>query len=159
MRVIGLISFLFLLGYCSITQSSTHQPKNSTNTIRSNIVRMSESMLGKQYKYGGKEPSGFDCSGLVYYVFGKNGYRMNASSSTQANQGSSLKKSQARPGDLVFLKRPNENNIFHVSIITKTDGHDLWVIHSTSSKGVIQQNITASNYWREKIFSFRNVID
>lgn len=160
MRSIGFFIFLLFLGYCSVTRSaSSKSGPNTINPKRTDVVSLSEDLLGRNYKYGGKNPNGFDCSGLVYYVFGELGIKMNASSATQANQGTSISQTKLLPGDLVFFKRANEKNIFHVSIITEIDEHNIWVIHSTSSKGVIKQNIMTSNYWRDKIYTFRNVID
>ncbi len=57
---------------------------------------------------------------------------------------------KAQPGDLVFFKR-DKGPIFHVSIITAYEKGSLQVIHSTSSRGVIIENILSSPYWNNKI--------
>jgi cell wall-associated NlpC family hydrolase len=64
--------------------------------------------------------------------------------------GPSISQKEVNPGDLVFFKK--KGRVFHVSIITDASPSKLWVVHSTTSKGVIKEDIMASRYWREKIY-------
>ncbi len=100
--------------------------------------------------YGAKGPNKFDCSGLVSYVFNKNGVSVGGSAASIYKKGKSIKIDKAKPGDLVFYSKGGK--IFHVSIITKREKKELWVVHSTSSKGVIEENVLASRYWEPMIY-------
>jgi cell wall-associated NlpC family hydrolase len=67
--------------------------------------------LGVPYVYGGASPSGFDCSGLVMYVYAQLGISLPHYTVAQWNATEPISQSQMAPGDLVFF-----NNLGHVGI-------------------------------------------
>lgn len=67
------------------------------------IVNLARQYMGTQYVWGGSTPSGFDCSGLVQYVFGKNGVTVPRTTYNQIQVGYSVQPNKLRPGDLVFF--------------------------------------------------------
>ncbi|EAR68541.1 hypothetical protein B14911_03124 [Bacillus sp. NRRL B-14911] len=69
------------------------------------IAAIAKDNLGVPYKYGGTAPSGFDCSGFLFYVFGKVGITLPRVSADQYNVGTPVSKSDLAVGDLVFLKK------------------------------------------------------
>jgi peptidoglycan DL-endopeptidase CwlO len=69
----------------------------------SSVVAIAEHYLGTPYVWGGASPSGFDCSGLVMYVFGQVGVSLPHSSYAQYGMGSPVSRDQLQPGDLVFF--------------------------------------------------------
>ncbi|MGI5939467.1 MAG: C40 family peptidase [Thermoleophilia bacterium] len=76
------------------------------------VVAEATKYLGVPYVWAGDDPSGFDCSGLVQYVYAKFGVKLPHSSAAQYNCGPHVAKSDLRPGDLVFYYTP----IRHVGI-------------------------------------------
>lgn len=127
--------------------------------LRRSIVDYSRGFIGIPYTAAGKQPStGFDCSGFTNYVMSTYGVALAASARQQARQGTEVPLSQARPGDLIFYQRKPEDGIFHVSLVVENTGSRLFVIHSTSSKGIIVEDVLASSYWSGYIHSVRNVI-
>lgn len=76
------------------------------------VVSLAMQYLGVPYVWGGSSPRGFDCSGLVQYVYAKVGVSLPHSSRMQFGYGTAVSRSQLQVGDLVFFYTP----IQHVGI-------------------------------------------
>jgi len=59
--------------------------------------------LGVPYVWGGASPAGFDCSGLVMYVFAQLGVSLPHYTGAQWNMGVPVARGDLQPGDLVFF--------------------------------------------------------
>jgi cell wall-associated NlpC family hydrolase len=79
----------------------------------SGVVSIAIQYLGIPYVWGGASPRGFDCSGLVQYVFAQVGVSLPHYTVSQWNYPGAVPvpKNQLRPGDLVFF-----NGLDHVGI-------------------------------------------
>jgi peptidoglycan hydrolase-like protein with peptidoglycan-binding domain len=79
-------------------------------------VTIAERYLGVPYLWGGADPlTGFDCSGLVMYVYGRLGISLLHASSLQLHAGRRINRADLLPGDLVFLE-PRRRGPRHVGI-------------------------------------------
>ncbi len=72
--------------------------------------------IGTPYVYGGRSPKGFDCSGLVIYVFRQLGREMPDASWKQAKVGVKVSRNELEPGDLLFFRSSSGGGINHVGI-------------------------------------------
>ena len=68
----------------------------------SDLVKYAKQFLGVPYVFGGTTPKGFDCSGLVQYVYRHFGINITRTTKTQINDGREVGRNELKPGDLVF---------------------------------------------------------
>ncbi len=107
-------------------------PADVTGDTRAQIVAYAKKLLGIRYVYGGSTPKGFDCSGFVKYVFDNFNIKLARSSRDMGNGGTSIKKADLLPGDLVFFDTNGGlNGINHVGIYIGGGKF----IHASSSLG------------------------
>lgn len=110
---------------------------------KNDIIILAEQNLGVPYVYGGSSPSGFDCSGLVYYVFKNLGYSLPRTARAQYYAGTPIAKSDIQPGDLVFFQNTSGNGISHVGIYT---GNGQFIHAPSTGKVVSYANLNSSYY-------------
>lgn len=109
----------------SLQQNIEESVSPETAAMAADLLKEARSHLGKRYRAGAKGPSSFDCSGFSSYVFNQFGYKLSPSSRAQYTQGTPVKRSELRPGDLVFFtSRRSGKNVGHVGIVVsaKSDG-------------------------------------
>jgi cell wall-associated NlpC family hydrolase len=73
------------------------------NAYSSRAVGLALQLLGIPYVWGGATPAGFDCSGLVMYVYGHLGIQLTHYSGAQFHEGAEVSPEQLLPGDIVFF--------------------------------------------------------
>lgn len=140
--------------------SKDYTPKSIKNpSTRNQLVKEGEKLIGTKYRYGGTTPKGFDCSGFTGYVYDKVEMNISRSSSAQAKLGKEVPIKKALPGDLIFFTGTGRNKISHVAMVVSNDKEGLFVIHSTTSKGVRKDNISTSTYWKPKMLFVRQIIE
>ena len=110
------------------------------------------SLRGAPYRMGGTDPNGFDCSGLVSYVFGQHGLRMPREAREQFKVGTSVPRDRLEPGDLVFFSTvaPGAS---HVGIAI---GGDQFV-HAPSERGVVRVDQLSTQYWASRFIGAKRV--
>ena len=104
--------------HSNITQFTKNIITAPTPTPEVHIYEQAASMarqyLGVPYVWGGTTPNGFDCSGLVQYVYKQLGINISRTTYYQVNDGVEVSKNELKQGDLVFFRK--NGNIHHVGI-------------------------------------------
>ena len=116
------------------------------------LVSEAKKLIGTPYSWAGASPSGFDCSGFIYYTFKKAGYEVpRLSSSTYYDMGK--KVTSPKSGDLIFFATgSNKAVVSHMGIYL--GGGEF--IHASSSKGVTI-SATSNSYFKSKIIGYRSL--
>ena len=142
----------------SSTKSPTGNKESSSMKVRLEIADFGKKFVGVNYKYAGQSPAtGFDCSGFTSYVMKGFGVTISPASAAQAITGNRVALDRAQPGDLLFFG-DNEKKIQHVALIVKNDKSGITCVHSTTSRGVMVENVNKSTYWEPKILFARSVL-
>ncbi len=125
--------------------------------LREFIAGYAQNFVGIEYRHGGHaSATGFDCSGFTSFALREFGITVSAASSTQARQGQEVSLDAVLPGDLIFFGR--RGRVTHVALVVKRTEEGIFCVHSTSSRGIIVENVSTSKYWRPKIMFARDVI-
>ncbi len=127
---------------------------SSSSSEGERIVAKAKEYLGVPYVYGGTSPSGFDCSGFVYYVFRQCGYTITRTATSQNGDGYQVSRSDLRPGDIVIFYNSAKSAIGH-SAIYIGDGQ---FIHASSSGGRVMITNLSSSYYDTHFYSARRVV-
>jgi cell wall-associated NlpC family hydrolase len=109
-------------------------------------------LRGAPYRSGGADPAGFDCSGLVTYVFAQHGVRVPRDVRRQYEAGQEVDPMALAPGDLVFFTTiaPGAS---HVGIVV---GGDQFV-HAPTTNGVVRVESLTSQYWSNRFVGAKRV--
>ena len=109
------------------------------------LVRVAAEFLGRPYRYGGDDPRGFDCSGLVFYSYDRVGIKVPRTAADQRKAAERVKRSALEPGDLVFF-RSSKGRVDHVGIYAG-DGR---FIHSPRAGQVVSYADLDDPYYRSR---------
>jgi len=118
-------------------------------------ARHAAAQVGAPYVYGGADPRGFDCSGLVQYAFGMVGVSLPRDTREQRRQGRRLDDPRAlEPGDLLFF-RDNRRGMMHVGLYVG-DGR---FVHAPSKGGKVRMDAFGASHWQRRFIEARRLAD
>lgn len=101
------------LAGCSLAKTPVPIDDRAAESTRSRaVVVVAKRDVGAPYRWGGSSPSGFDCSGLVRYVYAQVGVALPHSAARQYRLGTPVAREDLEPGDLVFFDRLRHNGIY-----------------------------------------------
>jgi cell wall-associated NlpC family hydrolase len=120
--------------------------------MRGKIVTLSKSLTGLPYRYGGDDIDGFDCSGLVRYVYGCFGFEVPRTAKKQGKLKNKVTLKKAKPGDIVVFKLKRKR--WHSGIIIGKE----YFIHAPNRREPVREEFFNS-YWRSHLAAVIRIID
>jgi cell wall-associated NlpC family hydrolase len=122
-------------------------------TTNEDLIREALAHRGKPYVWGGASRGGFDCSGLVLYVFRKKrGMMLPHSASAQARMGNPVAREDLLPGDVVFFHGTYRRGISHVGIYIGENK----IIHAANHKRNVRID-SLTGYYDRKYWGARRL--
>jgi cell wall-associated NlpC family hydrolase len=113
LRVLGVIAVpLSVVGCASGVSGEQHETWGTASSLRSRVVAGALKNVGAPYARGGTSPAGFDCSGLVMYVYARAGRALPHSAVKQYELGSPVARDDLEPGDIVFFDHLRHSGIY-----------------------------------------------
>lgn len=92
------------------TGQLTYQIQGHVTERTRSAITLAEDYLGTPYVWGGDKPGGFDCSGLLQYVWARAGVTIPRTTYDQFKVGTPVSKAQLQPGDAVFFTGSDPQN-------------------------------------------------
>ena len=122
--------------------------------MKSKLEKLLSQEMGKPYQWGGTGPDSYDCSGLVYSLYGKLGISLPRVARDQSKVGIYVSKEELAYGDLVFFAKDGKN-VHHVGIYVG----DGYMVHAPQTGDVVRNTTIMSGYYARTYYTSRRVIN
>jgi cell wall-associated NlpC family hydrolase len=107
---------------------------------------------GRPYRLGGETPAGFDCSGLVQYVFAQQGIALPRQVIDQFTVGQPVPRREIQAGDLLFFATTSDD-ASHVGIALDRDRF----VDAPSAHGHVRIDRLSAPYWSKRFLGAKRI--
>lgn len=129
----------------SETRSQTYTDYAKALELRHSLLALAKNQLGKPYIYGSIGTRGFDCSGLMYYLYNQHGIELHRTASQQLQDGIIVAKEGLQVGDLIFFRENWESYpASHVGIYVGNNQ----IIHASSTHGIVYADLDFDYFYK-----------
>lgn len=126
-------------------------PRRPPSADALSLVRTAAEQIGRPYRFGGRSPeSGFDCSGLAWWVHRRHGIAIPRTAAKQFRGGRRVSRGRLVPGDLVFFST-YKRGASHVGIYSG-DGS---FIHAPKGGKRVSKTALSNPYWEKRYLGAR----
>lgn len=135
------------------TIASRNGTSRRESVLKSKLEDLVDREMGKPYQWGAEGPDSYDCSGLVYSIYGRLGISLPRVARDQAKAGILVAKENLEYGDLVFFARDGKN-VNHVGIYVG----DGMFAHAPQTGDVVKTTTLMSGYYERCFYAAKRVI-
>lgn len=146
-----------LMGYVSSEYINVFEGEipDFTSAPGQAAVDLAATFLGVPYVWGGTSPAGFDCSGLMQYVYNQLGYKINRVAADQMKNGIAVSRENLMPGDLVgFYSSPGSGYVSHIGMYVG----DGMMIHAPHTGDVVKYTSIDGSYYSSRFAGGRRIM-
>lgn len=158
--VAAFTNYMNQLQYNNPTAGEVAGGGQAASTHAATALQNAIAAQGTPYVWGGKEPGGFDCSGLISWAYGQAGVDMSGNAATQYNNTQRITSAQLQPGDLIFFMFPEEvvqngqgGTVNHVAMYA---GNGQF-IQASSNGSVVGYRSLYDEFYSQYMFGFGRV--
>jgi len=148
LRAVTLVALVILFAGCTASARRPEAPPTpasaGTSAAGEQIASLAKTLVGAPYRYGGADTSGFDCSGLVYFVHRQLGISVPRTAAEQSLAATPVDLARLEPGDVVFF-RDSGPEATHVGVYT--GAHRF--VHAPKSGRPVGYASLEDDYYRE----------
>lgn len=125
------------------TFNYTPSKSENTSSTAQKVINQARQFLGGKYSWGGSSPSsGFDCSGLIKYVFNSVGINLPRTAAQQGKVGQEINLQEAQPGDVIWFGSKNSPSGQHIGLISRIDNGQIYIIDAAGKKlGIVERQL------------------
>ncbi|WP_060481728.1 C40 family peptidase [Pseudomonas sp. NBRC 111119] len=162
----ALLSLAALLAACTsrppapapvVVQPRVVYSQPSASPVADDVLIRAIGLVGTPYRWGGNTPdSGFDCSGLIKYVY-RDAAGISLPRSTRemiVMQAPTVDAKSLQSGDLVFFATGGGSQVSHAGIYVG-DGR---FVHAPSTGGTVRLDYLSNSYWARAYLQAKRVI-
>ncbi|MDM8350016.1 C40 family peptidase [Pseudomonas sp. sp1636] len=143
-------------GRAPTPQPTIHVPVASSHGGAENVLFRALGLVGTPYRYGGNTPAGgFDCSGLIGYVY-RDAAGVSLPRSTRElirMRAPAVARNALQSGDLLFFATNGGRQVSHAGIYVG-DGR---FVHAPSSGGTVRLDSLSNSYWQRTYLDAKRV--
>ena len=161
---VAVLSLVALLGACSshaprqpnVVEPAVMAPQVYFSPVAEDVLFRALGLVGTPYRWGGNTPdSGFDCSGLIGYVY-RDAAGISLPRSTReliSMRAPAVGRDRLQSGDLVFFATNGGSQVSHAGIYV---GEGRFV-HAPSSGGTVRLDSLSNSYWQRTYLNAKRV--
>jgi cell wall-associated NlpC family hydrolase len=97
-RICSIVAVLLALASCA------DSPRRAPAPPGDRIASLAQTLIGSPYRFGGADPAGFDCSGLVFFVHHELGISVPRTAAEQSFAATPVDPADLEPGDVLFFR-------------------------------------------------------
>jgi cell wall-associated NlpC family hydrolase len=146
----------WLLLVAALLVGCASRPPGGDRALQQAIRVDALAQVGKPYRYGGRGPDSFDCSGLVAYVYGRAGIKLPRSTMDLYRSGEKIDRDEVRAGDLLFYRfEERKREPSHV-VIYLGDGE---AVHAPVTGGAVRATRIDAPWYEKRYVGARRVLE
>lgn len=163
-RVVLLLVIVF--GWCQQRALATDTLQVSVDSVAvtvtaDDIINIAKKYIGLPYRYGAMSPKyGFDCSGLVHYVFKQQNIILTRNSRSQYREGTDVPvRQELQKGDLVFFTGVHsKTTIGHVGIVIEANAETGEFLFIHAGRGGVRINSSSDGHYNRRYVGARRIL-